>query len=402
MRLKQYIKNIGHWFNASLALLWYRYPSRHLTVIGVTGTDGKTTTATMLYHILKAANLKVALISTVAAYLGDERIDTGFHVTSPTPWALQKLIKKIADRGFTHLVVEATSHGLDQHRLLGVRVAIGIVTNITHEHLDYHRHYDRYLAAKAKLFRHAHFALLNQADASFEPLVKKLSSFKPRPHIQTYSGTAIPDYIRNFFVEPYNQLNAQAARTAAQLLSVEEATIKTGLASFEGVSGRMEAIKNTRGLHVYVDFAHTPNALEQVLTTLRSAHSGKLIAVYGCAGKRDYTKRPLMGEIGARLADYVILTSEDPRGENVESIIYQMKQGIVTGHDRVLSILDRTQALEWALHRLARTGDTVAILGKGHEQSMNLDGTHETPWSDQEQVRNILMSSRASREIPRV
>jgi UDP-N-acetylmuramoyl-L-alanyl-D-glutamate--2,6-diaminopimelate ligase len=391
MSTLQSLKNIGHFVNASLALLVNGNPANALTIIGVTGTDGKTTTSTLIYSILKEANYKVALISTVAAFIGDKHIDTGFHVTSPTPWALQRLLRKIAQDRYSHVVLEATSHGLDQHRLLGINPEISVLTNVTHEHLDYHGTYDNYIQAKSKLFRASKQSVLNANDASLEPM-RVLLAGKSRIHV--YKAQDVPSYIKNQFKESYNQANAQAARTVAKLLAIDEATIEQGLRSFAGIPGRMEQIPNTRKVQIVVDFAHTPNALKSALSSLKKNTKGKLIAVYGAAGERDVLKRPQMGDIGARLSDVVILTSEDPRSENVESIIYQMKQGITKGHDKVISIPDRATAIEWAIDRIAQAGDTIGVFGKGHERSMNLDGKRETPWSDQDHIKKLLQSSK--------
>lgn len=383
----QSLKNIGHFVNAFTAMVVHGKPAKSLTIIGVTGTDGKTTTSTLIYSILKEAGYKVALISTVAAYIGDQYIDTGFHVTSPTPWALQRLLKKITQDGYTHVVLEATSHGLDQHRLLGIKPEISVLTNITHEHLDYHGTYEAYLKAKSKLFQVSNQVVLNTNDSSYALLRAVL---RHHPGVRSYNTDDLPSYIKKQFKESYNQANAQAARTVALQLGITEEDIKQGLQAFSGIKGRMEEIPNDQGVRIVVDFAHTPNALESALSALKKTTQGKLIAVYGAAGKRDVKKRPLMGAIGARLADMVILTSEDPRTENVESIIYQMKQGIMTGHDKIISIPDRGRAIAWAINRLAHDGDTIGIFGKGHEQSMNLDGKHEIPWSDQSHVKEIL------------
>jgi UDP-N-acetylmuramoyl-L-alanyl-D-glutamate--2,6-diaminopimelate ligase len=231
--------------------------------------------------------------------------------------------------------------------------------------------------------------VLNANDASLEPM-RALVAGKSQIHV--YKTEDVPLYIKNQFKESYNQANAQAARTVAKLLAIDEATIKQGLHSFAGIPGRMEEIPNSKNIRIVVDFAHTPNALSSALTSLKKNTKGKLIAVYGAAGERDVLKRPQMGEIGASLADVVILTSEDPRSENVESIIYQMKQGITKGHDKVISIPDRASAIEWAINTKAHAGDTVGVFGKGHERSMNLDGKHETPWSDQDFVKKLLQS----------
>lgn len=383
--IPQSIKNMFHFTNALLAVIYHGYPARKLTVIGVTGTDGKTTTSTLVYHILKTAGKKVALISTVAAYIGQEEVDTGFHVTSPDPWSLQKLIRRISNQGYDHLVLEATSHGLDQHRLLGANFQIGILTNVTHEHLDYHKSYDHYLKAKAKLLQVVDYAIVNKLDQSFEK-IKKLV----RLPLITYDNRNLPSFVKKRFSEKYNQLNAQAAIASARLLQITESQIEAAILSFPGVIGRMEEIPTKSGIRVIVDFAHTPNALKMALQALRETTKGKLIAVYGSAGLRDKSKRPMMGEVGARLANEVILTVEDSRTEDVNTIIMQMKTGVKTNHGHVHAITDRQTAINFAIVNLAKKGDTVGIFGKGHERSMNLDGHSEIPWSDHKAARIAL------------
>lgn len=382
-------KNLAHFLLAGTALLAYGFPAKKLTVIGVTGTDGKTTTSTLIYHILKSAGFRVALISTVAAYIGEEEIDTGFHVTSPDPFSLQALLKKIVSKGFTHVVLEVTSHGLDQSRVLGTNAKWVVFTNITHEHLDYHKTYANYVAAKAKLLRHAEVAVLNLEDPSFEKLKPYL---KPATRVLPYNSKDIELFptVSDKFAEKYNRFNAVAAIKLTQTLGVDPEIAGNAIKTFPGVKGRMEEIKNNRGIRVIVDFAHTPNALKEALTALKTTTTGKLIAVYGAAGLRDYTKRPMMGEIGAKLADEVILTAEDPRTEKVATIIRQMKEGVTLNHGHVHAIEDRAEAISFAINKLAHVGDTVGIFGKGHEKSLNLNGKEEIPWSDQEAAKIAL------------
>lgn len=405
----QKLKNIFHFFNALAAVAYYRYPARNLTVIGVTGTDGKTTTSTLIYHLLKNSGIETALISTVAAYIGDESIDTGFHTTTPSPWAVQKLIHKIVQNNCTHLVLETTSHGLDQHRVLGCNIKIGVVTNITREHLDYHGTYEKYLKAKSKLFSGANHGIINKDDISYKPLTKMIKTNYPSVAVHEYNhhmlaqpnkiSNPISRSINSKFPEKYNQLNTIAAVQTIKIvnqlipsksLNISDQNISKSISSFPGILGRMQEIPNSRGYRIIVDFAHTPNALEQALSSVRSSTKSRLIAIYGKAGRRDPYNRPVMGEIGARLANLVIFTAEDPRDENVNSIIYQMKQGVKTGHDKIISIADRAKAIDFAINSLAQKGDTIIILGKGHEQSMNLDGITEIPWSDQKAVETAL------------
>ncbi len=396
----QSLKNGVHYIQAVGTLLYFNYPAKNLTVIGVTGTDGKTTTATLAYHILKSAGYKVALISTVAAYIGDEQIDTGFHVTSPGSWQLQRLLRKIVDQGLTHLVLECTSHGLDQHRLLGTNIQTAIVTNVTHEHMDYHKTYEAYLKAKSKIFLEAKTAIINADDSSFSSLITYVS---PKCTIVPYSLTentqpglisdddfqSIQNNIKKLWPETYNQSNALAASLAANAVGVNISKICTYLSSFPGVPGRMQMIKNNRHIQIIVDFAHTPNALREVLTAAKKSCKRRLIAVFGAAGKRDQSKRPMMGQIASIRADEVILTAEDPRHENVRQIIAQIKQGAQTNRGHLHCIPDRRDAIRFAL-KLAQIGDTIIVCGKGHEQSMNLDGAHEIPWSDAQVISEEL------------
>ncbi|MBP9819416.1 hypothetical protein KBC79_01620 [Candidatus Woesebacteria bacterium] len=373
------------------------FPARKLTVLAITGTDGKTTSSTLLYSVLKEAGFKVALLSTVAAYKGDEAIDTGFHVTSPQPADVQRFMRQLVEEGYTHLVLEVTSHGAFQYRTWGIRPTIAGITNIAHEHLDYHITYDNYVEAKSLLLKQAPTVVLNASDTAYYRLRKILTAEKHS--VLTYApNDSLPPIVRTAiksrFSEQYNQMNARLVYLIAKQLGVTNKTFAQAITQFPGISGRMERINNKRGIDIVVDFAHTPQGLTAALTALRSqitekGSKAKLIAVYGAAGLRDFRKRPQMGYIGAELADSVVLTAEDPRTENVWSIINQMKSNLGKFHNKVISIADRKAAIEFALKELAKRGDTVAILGKGHEQSMCF-GTTEYPWSDQQAVRDIL------------
>lgn len=393
------IKRLYHFFktgllNGLVAEFKYGFPSKKLHVLAITGTDGKTTSSTMLYHVLKTAGKKVALISTVAAYIGDELIDTGFHVTTPTPAQLQKLMKRLVKEGYEYLVLETTSQGVYQFRTWGIFPFIAGVTNIAQDHFDYHLNYHNYLSAKALILRDSEKIILNKDDASYQPLKDMLRVSESR--ILSYSvehqnDPAIMRAIRKRFPENYNISNALLVVKFAKNLDISDESIIAGIESFMGIPGRMEEIKNNKGIRVIVDFAHTPQGLESALTALRSQtkRPGKLIAVYGCAGLRDAIKRPMMGKIGTNLADFCVFTAEDPRTESVWSIIRQMKEQLTSNHDKVISVADRFEAIKFALTKLANQGDTVVILGKGHEQSMCY-GNVEYPWDDREAVRKVL------------
>lgn len=393
-RLLIALKQPYHVLQGFLAWLMFGVFRKKIRIIGVTGTDGKTTTSTMIYYILKSAGKKVALISTVAAYVGDNEIDTGFHVTTPSPFALQKLLKNIARQGFEYVVLEATSHGIHQFRLFGIRPEIAVLTNITHEHLDYHGTYEAYAKTKASFLARARVAIINKNDKSERLVCEVLRRTETRIVVYDIKSCepAIRVYLMKEVAEAYNRENALAAMTTCMALHISTQSCVKALRTFPGVVGRMQAIPNTHGITVIIDFAHTPNALERTFTTLRSRLKPKqrLIAVFGCAGLRDHYKRPAMGKIASELADMAVFTAEDPRVEDVNVIIRQMKEGIVKNWGHMHEIADRTQAIHFAIHTLAQKGDIVGIFGKGHEKSMNLDGKREIPWSDQEVAQTAL------------
>lgn len=382
------------WLNGVPARLKYRQPQRQLQVLAITGTDGKTTSSTLLYHVLKKAGYKVGLISTVGAYIGDTPIDTGFHVTAPQPSDVYRFMRQMVDEGYTHLVLEATSHGIYQYRTWGLRPAIAGVTNIANEHLDYHVTYDQYLEAKGLLLKKAKLAVVNADDQSYLKLKKILrKSHTPTVEysLQERLPPSVTTAIKGRFPEMFNQTNSRLVYQMAHELGVKNQDIAAGIASFPGVPGRMQSVSNSAGLNIVVDFAHTPQALEQALLTLRATkkRGSNLIAVFGAAGLRDPGKRPAMTKVAVELADLVVLTAEDPRTEDIWSIIRQMKEQLTTGHRKLVSIADRQQAIQFALQQLAKKGDTIGIFGKGHETSMCY-GTVEYPWSDFTAVETVL------------
>lgn len=394
----QRIKNIVHLLMAVLANLEFGFPSRGVRILAITGTDGKTTTSTLLYHILKTAGKKVALISTVAAYIGNEEIDTGFHVTNPSPFALQKLLARTVRDGMEFVVLETTSHGLDQNRNWGITPEIAAITNITREHLDYHKTYELYMQTKAKLLTRALFAVLNEDDElSFEKLQKIVKDSNvpyASARVKELPSLVMRAARKRFGEEAYNFENTAVAVKIAEKLGVDGKLIAQAVRSFPGVKGRMEIVSTDNDVQVIVDFAHTPNALLRALVTVGSRmkkekRTGRLIVVFGCAGLRDAGKRPLMGGIASEHADVAVFTAEDPRTEDIWTIISQMKSGVRSGHDKIVSSADRYEAIMFALKKLAQPGDTVLITGKGHERSMCY-GTVEYDWSDQEAVQKVL------------
>lgn len=374
-----------HFPKAVLANIVYGFPTKKLKVIGITGTDGKTTTTNMIYRILKDSGEKVSMISTINAVIGGKVYDTGFHVTSPDPFTIQKFARDAAIAGDDYLVLEVTSHAIDQYRTWGINFEVVVITNITREHLDYHNTFENYLKTKLSFLKNAKYAVVNENIKGDKIITFGLNNgdFNQKD-LKLKIG--IPG--------DYNIENGLAAVAVAAILGIDPKDAALSLESFVHIAGRMEEVKNNLGLKIIVDFAHTPNGLEQVLKTLKHENTGKLIAVFGAASKRDVTKRPLLGEVAGKYADWIILTAEDPRGENVDSICKQIGQGIEKSGKKLNKdywiIGDRKQAIKFALKGLTKKGDVVGIFGKGHEISMNLDGKKEIPWSDIEEVKKLI------------
>ena len=377
-------------FNGLLSQLFYRFPARNITILAITGTDGKTTSSTMLYHVLQKAGYKVALLSTVAAYLGEEEIDTGFHVTSPQPKDLQSFMRKMADQHYTHLILEVTSHGMYQYRTWGVNPKIAGVTNIDREHLDYHVTYKNYLEAKAELLAKAEVAILNADNKSYTSLKKYLGSKKTSSYSEEMDLLpAVKKSIINRFPEEYNRMNARLVYSFIKQLQVKDEDFTSAINTFPGIPGRMEIIDIKKPYTVIVDFAHTPQGLQSALTAIKDNNKkARIICVVGCAGQRDVAKRPLMGKIATDLADLAVFTAEDPRNEDVWSIIRQMKEQLTENHDKIISVADRGEAISFAMNELAKPGDIVVVFGKGHEKSMCY-GHVEYLWNDKEAVLAI-------------
>ncbi len=415
------------------------FPSRDLVVIGITGTDGKTTTANILHAILRAAGLRAGLLSTIRAIIGDEEEPLAVHVTTPEAPVVQHYLRRMVDAGLTHVVLETTSHALAQSRVAAVAFDVAVVTNITHEHLDYHGSYEAYFAAKRRLFaallddllrvpsanpRKAatpRTAVLNRDDASYAPLAAFLAG-RPvdvRAYGRRPGETALDAWVESVAYEPgatrlalglrgqaeplpvssalvgaFNVDNMLAATAAAAALGIGPEAIRAGLEAVHALSGRMERIDRGQPFLVLVDFAHTPNALDRAIGAARrmAAASGRVIAVFGSAGKRDVAKRTLMADISARAADLTVLTAEDPRTESLDVILATMAEaaraaGGVEGQT-FWRVPDRGRAIHFALS-LARPGDVVLVCGKGHEQSMAF-GAVEYPWDDRAATRAAL------------
>lgn len=393
----QDIKNIYHLFKAILANFFYGFPAKNLTVIGVTGTDGKTTTANLIYHILNKAGHKAAVISTVSAIIDGKEYDTGFHVTTPSSFMVQSYLKKAKEAGVKYVVLEVTSHALDQYRVWGIPFKIGVLTNVTHEHLDYHGTYEEYLNSKLKLLEMAEVAVVNREDESYE----RISKLKSKKFI-TYGLNSESDINPKAFsfktklMGNYNKYNILAAVAVCRELGVSDDVTRDAVASFTPPKGRAEVVYD-KDFTVMIDFAHTPNSLKNILKTVKEElrRDSRLIHVFGSAGDRDRKKRPEMGKISSEFADVIVLTSEDPRGESAEKIMQEIASGCVKVSPfnkvrpyQVYKISDRQDAIAQAI-LMAKEGDVVVVTGKGHERSMNF-GKGEVSWSDEEAVRKAL------------
>ena len=410
---------------ALLSSAFFDYPSRKLAVVGVTGTDGKTTTATLIHSILQRSGQRAGLITTINAQIGDSSFDTGFHTTTPGSFELQSYLAQMVEAGCKAAVIETTSHALDQGRVFYVHYDVAVLTNVTHEHLDWHGSWEGYLAAKARLFRFlgatlrkpgiTKTAVLNADDRSYKAL-----RALPADAQVTYSldpdagttltatdirvdrgGTAFTLYapegtapVKLRLLGRYNVANALAAAGAGVSLGVSLEAIVAGLEAVERIKGRMEFVPTGARFEVVVDFAHTPHALEQTLRLARELvpPRGRVIAVFGSAGLRDVGKRALMGAVAGRLADLTVVTAEDPRTEDVQAIMAEIETGLQQ-HSRRRDvdywlIPDRAEAIAFAVG-LAETGDMVIACGKAHEQSMCY-GAEETPWDEFAAVRQAL------------
>jgi UDP-N-acetylmuramoyl-L-alanyl-D-glutamate--2,6-diaminopimelate ligase len=413
---------------ALLAAAFFGYPSRKLQVVGVTGTDGKTTTSTLIHSILRAAGRSAGLISTIRAEIAGHSYDTGFHVTTPEAFDVQRYLNHMVEAGTDVAVLETTSHALDQGRVLCVDYDVAVVTNVTHEHMDWHGSWEKYMAAKARLFEMLNTsyrkpatpkaAIINADDQSYAWLRKIPADIqyvyglarRQQPDITAddlefrSGGTSfvvqipladIP--VRLHLPGKHNIYNAMAAVGAALALGTPVEAISRGLEAVEQIKGRMEWVEEARplGFDVVVDFAHTPNGLEKTLELARQLvdrRKGRVIVVFGSAGLRDRAKRGMMGHVAGKLADLSVVTAEDPRTERVEDISAEIARALAEEGRRegvdFWQVHDRAEAIDFAIG-LARPGDMVLTCGKAHENSMCY-GTEETPWDEFAAVRAAI------------
>ncbi|MBD5218863.1 MAG: UDP-N-acetylmuramoyl-L-alanyl-D-glutamate--2,6-diaminopimelate ligase [Bacteroidales bacterium] len=396
---------LGH-----LASRFYGDPSDELTLVGVTGTNGKTTIATLLYELARMRGLKAGLLSTVENKI-DTEVVAADH-TTPDPVQLNALLRRMVDAGCTFAAMEVSSHAADQHRIAGLTFAGGIFTNITRDHLDYHKTFDAYLAAKKSFFDmlpdHA-FALTNLDDRNGMVMLQNTEA-RPRA---TYSLRDMADFrvrivedridgmllefdgqqVETMFVGRFNASNLAAVYGAACLLGVPRQEALVCMSRLMPVAGRFQPFRSADGVTAIVDYAHTPDALINVLDTIAevAADDARVITVCGAGGDRDKGKRPLMARAAADRSDLVILTSDNPRTEDPEAILADMKAGLTAGDaDKVITITDRGEAIRRAAAE-ARPGDIILLAGKGHEDYQVI-GTEKIHFDDREEIKAALKS----------
>jgi UDP-N-acetylmuramoyl-L-alanyl-D-glutamate--2,6-diaminopimelate ligase len=390
-----------------LASAFYNHPSQHLKLVGVTGTNGKTTIATLLYRLMGLLGYKAGLFSTVANYIISEKIESTH--TTPDAVKLNELMAEMVDAGCDYCFMEVSSHSVDQHRIAGLTFAGAIFTNLTHDHLDYHKTFDAYLKAKKGFFdslpKQA-FALTNKDDKNGLVMlqntkahkhsysIRELADFKARIIESMFDGMQLEvdgNELYTPFVGHFNVLNLLAVYGSAVLLGHNPTEVLIELSKLTPVDGRFETIRSARGVTAVVDYAHTPDAIKNVIETINQIRQTgqQLITVVGAGGDRDNTKRPVMAREAVKGSTKVILTSDNPRSEEPEEIIRQMMAGIeFVDRIKVLSIVNRHEAIRIAC-MLANPGDIILIAGKGHETYQEVKGVKHH-FDDREEIRQIF------------
>jgi len=413
----QKIKNIYHLVQAVVSNLCYGFPARNIRIIAVTGTDGKTTTSQMITNILDASGKKTALSSTVNFKIGTTSWVNATKYTTLSSFSVQKFLRKAVRSRCEYAVLEVSSHALDQNRVWGIFPEVAVITNITREHLDYHRTMNEYRKSKKKLFFMAKYGVVNaemeNPNEFLQVLKKKKVAYGKSP--ESFQGlikgveNIVAENVNcsmqgsEFFVNgvkftlkmpgEFNVENALAAISVATVLGIDLQVCSKALELMTGVPGRLEFVENNHGISVLIDYAVTPNALEKLYFLIRNTihpSSGKVIAVFGACGDRDRGKRPIMGGIVDKYSDIIILTNEDPYYENPEQIIREVELGVCGKEkDKTLFIIpDRRQAIQKAFS-LSRSGDSIVITGKGAEETMAIKDTR-IPWNDRKAVEEIL------------
>jgi UDP-N-acetylmuramoyl-L-alanyl-D-glutamate--2,6-diaminopimelate ligase len=390
-----------------MASNFYDNPSASIKLVGITGTNGKTTIATLLYRLFQTAGFKSGLISTVVNKIGEENIPSRY--TTPDAIELNKLFSEMVQQGCSHCFMEVSSHAIHQERVAGVKFAGGIFTNITHDHLDYHKTFSEYLNAKKTFFDRLDrnsFALTNADDKNGWVMLQNTSAKKfsyAIKNIADYKGKILEDQISGLVMQidgrdvwcklvgVFNASNLMAIYACARLLGIDGDEALTAISALESVEGRFDYFTGRENITGIIDYAHTPDALENVLKTINTLRkfNERIITVVGCGGNRDAAKRPVMATIAASMSDQLIITSDNPRFEDPEAIINDMKKGLdPTGEKKTLVVQNRREAIKVAAS-LANVGDIILVAGKGHEKYQEIEGVRY-PFDDKEILREAL------------
>lgn len=413
--IPQSIKNIYHLFQATLANIIYGFPSRNIKIIGVTGTNGKTTTVQMITKILEEAGHRVAMVSTINFKLGEKEWVNKTKFTTLSSFAVQKFIKQAVEKKCDFMVLETSSHSLDQHRVSGVNYDTAVITNVTREHLDYHETMENYRLAKLRLFRKVKVAVMNldmddpqdyldcgskekygyttkTGSAAGMQRVKIIEARDIRLGINDAEFSVNNVDFRINLPGRFNIENSLAAICVGLSQKITLETIREALEKIKGVPGRMEKVSNVRGLEIIIDYAVTPDSLEKLYELIENIKrsDSRIISVFGSCGERDRGKRPMMGEIVDRRADYIILTNEDPYNEDPWQIIDEVAAGVKRKKEgeNFWKIMDRREAIRTALF-LAKAGDIIVVTGKGAEETMAVR-KERIPWNDKKVILEEL------------
>lgn len=382
-----------------IASNFYDHPSEQITLIGVTGTNGKTSIVTLLYELMRKLSKKAGLISTISNRINDLIIETKH--TTPDPIQINSLLRQMVDNGCKYCFMEVSSHAMDQQRTKGLHFAGGVYTNLTHDHLDYHPSFNEYLAAKKLFFdglKKNTWALINEDDRYGENMIsqtdaevytyaiKNEADFKGKVIESRFDGMLLNIGIDEVWVKligHFNAYNIMAVFGVASLLGLDKTEVLQAISSLNPVEGRFQFVRNKENVSGIVDYAHTPDALQKVLETIKEIRTGneKVITVIGCGGNRDKAKRPMMAAIASKLSEKVILTSDNPRNEDPNVIIDEMFEGIDSARkNNALKITDRREAIRTACS-FAEKGDIILIAGKGHEKYQEIYG-ERMPFDD--------------------
>ena len=422
VRLFKTIEPTGHLIEAVIMNIRYGFPARKLRIIGVTGTNGKTTTSFMIHRLLQESGIKTGLLTTVANGVGEDIVRQKEHMTTTKASILQRRLRDYARQGAEWVVVETSSHSLAQHRVWGIPYEIAVMTNITHDHLDYHGTFHNYVEAKRRLFKIANkhglrFGVVNAEDPSADKFIKSIVTSTTygieKGQLQAHDAVLTPDHstytatvdndsysIRVNIPGQFNVSNSLAAIAVGRKIGLSEAEIEKGIAALKGVEGRMNSIDEGQKFKVIVDFASTPDGFQKFFDSIRPLTKGKLIAVFGSAGRRDENKRAVQGNIAGKSADVVIATEEDDRDSDGNKILQQIASGAIKAGKKegknLFLILNREEAIGFAMTQASSPDDVVVLLGKGHELTIErADGVY--PWNEAEVARAALKELKKSR-----